>query len=189
MYIEIQDNNQNNLNENSRLITKYIVKSMSQITENLYLGNIYDAQNINKLLKLGIKKVLSLILDKQLLSYPQEIEHKIIYISDFPSENIIQYFGECLLFIDDNKKILVHCVAGASRSATIVIAYIMWKNQLEFKEAITYVKQIRPIINPNYGFEKQLKMFDELLKKNKYNINNINFKEVKYPRFFEECCY
>ena len=80
-------------------------------------------------------------------------------------------------------------MAGASRSATIVIAYMMWKNQLEFKEAITYVKQIRPIINPNYGFEKQLKMFDELLKKSKYNINSINFKEIKYPRFFEECCY
>ena len=169
--------------------SKYFIKNMSQVTENLYIGNIYAAQDMKKLLKVGIKKVLSLITDNQLLLYPADIEHKLICIPDLPRENIIQYFGECLLFIDDNKKILVHCVAGASRSATIVIAYIMWKNQLEFLEAIEYIKRIRPIINPNYGFIRQLKMFEELLKKNKYNIHTINFKEVKYPRVFEDCCY
>lgn len=182
------NNNKQNINDNNQYSPKCFIKQMTQITENLYLGNIYDAQNINKILKLGIKKVLSLITDKQLLFYPKEIEHKLICIPDFPRENIIQYFGECLLFIDDNKKILVHCLAGASRSATIVIAYIMWKNQLEFFEAINYVAQIRSI-NPNYGFVKQLKIFDELLKKNKYNIHSINFKEVKYPSFFDNCCY
>ena len=170
-------------------VSKPILTPLSQITENLYLGNLYDAQNISNLLKIGIQKVLSLITDPQLLYYPKEIEHKLIKINDFPRENIIQYFGECLLFIEDNRKILVHCVAGASRSATIVIAYLMWKNQLDYKESAKFVEQIRPCINPNYGFVRQLEIFEKLLKKHKYNINTINFKGITYPRFFEECCF
>ena len=51
------------------------------------------------------------------------------------------------------------------------------------------IEQIRPIINPNYGFVRQLEIFEELLKKNKYDIHSINFKEIKYPRVFEECCF
>ena len=170
-------------------VSRPVLAPLSQITENLYLGNLYDAQNISYLLKIGIQKVLSLITDPQLLYYPKEIEHKLIKINDFPRENIIQYFGECLLFIEDNRKILVHCVAGASRSATIVIAYLMWKNQLDFKESAKFVEQVRPCINPNYGFVRQLQIFDKLLKQHKYNINTINFKGITYPRFFEECCF
>ena len=181
------DPNYQNINDIDIIKSSY--RPMSQITANIYLGNLFDAQNIQKLLKLGIKKVLSLITDTQLLKYPDEIEHKLIKIEDYPKENIIQYFYECLLFIDDNKKVLVHCVAGASRSATIIVAYIMWKNQLEYSEAIKLVEQIRPIICPNYGFIRQLEMFEKLLKKNKYNIHSINFKEIKYPRVFEECCF
>ena len=188
----IIDNNNFVNNEsipNSLNISKPILPPLSQITENLYLGNLYDAQNISNLLKIGIQKVLSLITDPQLLYYPKEIEHKLIKINDFPRENIIQYFGECLLFIEDNRKILVHCVAGASRSATIVIAYLMWKNQLDYKESAKFVEQMRPCINPNYGFVRQLQIFEKLLKQHKYNINTINFKGITYPRFFEECCF
>ena len=188
MYTNI-DINQNNENNGNKIMEKMFSTPMSQITDTIYLGNLYNAQNIKTLLQLGIKKVLSLITETQLLSYPKEIEHKLICIPDFPRENIIKYFYECLLFIDDNKKVLVHCVAGASRSATIIVAFIMWKNQLEYSEAIKLVEQIRPIICPNYGFIRQLEIFEKLLKKNKYNIHSINFKEIKYPRLFEECCF
>ena len=175
--------------ESQLMINKKYLRPLSQITENIFLGNIYDAQNKDKLIKLGITKVLSLITDSQLLFYPKTIEHKLIIIQDLPRENIIQYFGECLLFINDDKKILVHCFAGASRSATIIIAYLMWKNQLDYVESCNILQKIRPIIYPNYGFVRQLKIFDKLLKKNKYNLSSINFKDIKYPRFFEECCF
>ena len=184
-------NEQNTININKNIIDAYksTIRPMSKITNNIYLGNIYDAQNIEKLLEMGIQKVLSLITETELLKYPPEIEHKLINIEDFPRQNIIQYFGECLLFMEDNKKVLVHCMAGASRSATIIIAYLMWKNQLDFMEAVTLLEQIRPIISPNYGFVRQLQMFEKLLKKNNYNINTINFKEIKYPRIIQECCF
>ena len=94
---------------------------------------------------------------------------------DYDSENIIQYFGECLKFIKGEEKVFVHCAAGESRSATIVIAYLMWKNKMVFDKAYDFVRQKRPRIYPNFGFRQQLQMFEKLLLENGFNISNIYF--------------
>ncbi len=54
---------------------------------------------------------------------------------------------------------MVHCAAGISRSATIVIAYIMSATQLTLEETLNLVKLARPPIDPNPGFRKQLQEF------------------------------
>ena len=100
---------------------------LDEIKENIYLGNYEASENIQKLKELGIKKVLSLIRYYKGPNYEDEgIIHKWYDVYDFEDQNIIQYFGECFNFIKGEEKILVHCMAGASRSATIVIAYLMW---------------------------------------------------------------
>ena len=110
---------------------------------------------------------------------PHEFIHKSIDVDDDFRTNIICHFKECILFIEGKDKIFVHCAAGMSRSPTIVIAYIMWKRKLRLNEAIKFVKEKRSIISPNDNFMNQLKIFEELLIKNDYNINNINFKKIK----------
>jgi len=59
-------------------------------------------------------------------------------------------------YLSDNKQVLVNCFAGISRSATIVIAYLMYKNKWDVYTALAYVRSKRFIINPNYGFICQL---------------------------------
>ena len=154
---------------------------MDEITSNLYLGNKASSKDIKKLKELGIKKVLSII-DFSSPKYSEEdnIIHKKISVSDTFTQNIIKYFGECLNFIKGEEKILVHCVAGSSRSATIVIAYIMWSKKMNFSKAFNFVKDKRPIIYPNTGFVEQLKMFEKELIKNDYNIDKIKFNEIKW---------
>lgn len=56
-------------------------------------------------------------------------------------------------------KVLVHCIMGISRSATITIAYLMIKKGLRAKEAVEKVKKARDI-RPNNGFLKQLAQLD-----------------------------
>ena len=67
-------------------------------------------------------------------------------------------------YTEDNLKnggnVLVHCVAGISRSASVVLAYLMWKENMSFEEALEYLKGLRPIVEPNDGFVKQLKDFE-----------------------------
>ena len=132
-----------------------------------------------KLKQLGIKKVLTVMSAFGNHYSPHEFIHKSIDVDDDFRTNIICHFKECILFIEGKDKIFVHCAAGMSRSPTIVIAYIMWKRKLRLNEAIKFVKEKRSIISPNDNFMNQLKIFEELLIKNDYNINNINFKKIK----------
>ena len=152
---------------------------IDQITETIYLGNIDAAFNKKKLKQLGIKKVLTVMSAFGNHYSPHEFIHKSIDVDDDLRTNIICHFKECILFIEGKDKIFVHCAAGMSRSPTIVIAYIMWKRKLRLNEAIKFVKEKRSIISPNDNFMNQLKIFEELLIKNDYNINNINFKKIK----------
>ena len=82
--------------------------------------------------------------------------------------------------MEGNEKVLVHCWAGASRSATIVIVYIMWKYKTSAEDAINYVLQKRTSVLPNSGFQKQLKIFEKLLKDNQYDIDRIDFYNINW---------
>ena len=166
-----------------------MLNDIDEIIENLYLGNFSASENIQQLKDLGIKKVLSVIDFNDFPNYKDEnIIHKSVEVSDFDYQNIIQYFGECLNFIKGEEKVLVHCMAGASRSATIVIAYLMWIQKMKFDDALHFVKSKRPIVYPNDGFQKQLKIFEKLLEDNNYDIDKINFSEIKWEPtpFFDE---
>jgi hypothetical protein len=64
-------------------------------------------------------------------------------------------------------------MAGASRSATIMIAYLMYKKNLRLGESFQTVKKIRSLISPNGTFKKELKAYQELIDGNKIDQVNI----------------
>ncbi|XP_056602050.1 dual specificity protein phosphatase 26-like [Triplophysa dalaica] len=78
---------------------------------------------------------------------------------DLETFNISVLFKPAAEFIHtalmEEGKILVHCWAGVSRSATIVSSYLMLKQNMTLKEAINTVKEKRGIL-PNRGFLRQL---------------------------------
>ena len=154
---------------------------MDLIADNIYLGNIIYAKDINNLKKEGITKILS-VMDNNAPEYKEEdkINQKIIEVADLPVVNILKYIGDCLNFMEGKDKVLVHCTAGASRSACIVIAYIMWKDKKKYKDAFNLVVKKRSSVFPNYGFQEQLKKFEKILEDNEYNINKIDFKNIKW---------
>lgn len=53
----------------------------------------------------------------------------------------------------------MHCHVGVSRSATVVLAYLMLRENLPLVEAICAVKNNRGVI-PNRGFLRQLIKLD-----------------------------
>ena len=55
-------------------------------------------------------------------------------------------------------------VAGASRSATMVIGYLMWRDHAPFVDVHQRVRSARPTVNINEGFQQQLVRFEHDLK-------------------------
>jgi protein-tyrosine phosphatase len=63
--------------------------------------------------------------------------------------------------IEAGGKVLVHCMAGISRSVSVVIYYIMKKYNVSFDKAYQLVTVKRSIANPNQSFRLQLKGYEE----------------------------
>jgi protein tyrosine phosphatase (PTP) superfamily phosphohydrolase (DUF442 family) len=134
-----------------------------KITDNLYISDYYESIKYDELKNLGIKQILSI--GKELPEHnTNEFKLKHIKIDDSSDVNIMQYFEDAHNFIDQGST-LVHCYAGISRSASIIISYLM-KQGMTYEEAYNYVKERRPIINPNRGFKKQLMKYELYLKSN-----------------------
>ncbi len=50
----------------------------------------------------------------------------------------------------------MHCSQGVSRSAALVIGYLMWKLGQPYDEVYQAVKAMRGVANPNIGFTCQV---------------------------------
>ena len=151
---------------------------IDKITDKIFLGDLEGSKDYEYFLKEKINNVLSVIDNPPKYSDDKNINHKIIKMDDLFTENIIKIFKECIEFIDKADKIYIHCTCGVSRSATIVIAYLMWKTHSDFKVVYFFIKKRRPEIDPNNGFRRQLNLFHKLLVDNNCDLNKINFDSI-----------
>lgn len=130
----------------------------------LYLGS-QDAVSMENILKYKFSHILSIGIDCGLKDYPPDLTLLHVACLDLPETSLQQegVFSTSFEFIEvarlSNGRVLVHCNAGVSRSATIVIAYLMQYNDMDFNTAYKYVKSKRECIQPNPGFLKQLQEF------------------------------
>lgn len=133
------------------------------IKEKLFLGSADDALNEQWINSNSIKLIITIMNEPieyinkiKSLAHSNNIEHYIFSISDMPNENILENIHEIYKMIDMYDKVLIHCMFGISRSATITIAYVMLKNKLYLDDATRIVLKGRNFIFPNDGFITQL---------------------------------
>ena len=106
---------------------------------------------------------------------------KCINIADNSDQLISKFFDEAYAFIDEARRkrcnILIHCLAGISRSPTFAIAYLMRVKSLHWKDAYDLVKKSRPQIDPNLSFMGQLRTYNKTLREeSKVDHNEIPAK-------------
>ena len=159
------------------------------IPNKLYLGNNESAKNLEILQK---HHITSILICGYFLSefFPGQFIYKTLEIQDNEYEIIINSLIKGIEFIESNKTILVHCREGISRSSTIVIGYIMYKEKKSYNEAENFVREKKDDIKPNENFVKQLKEFEDIIKVCKYDIKMIkefcrNFTGNKYKQKIE----
>ena len=70
----------------------------------------------------------------------------------------MKHFAPSVRFIkealENGGSVFVHCYAGVSRSATMVIAYLMQEHNMNMYQAISLTKAKRPVVFPNPGFQQ-----------------------------------
>jgi hypothetical protein len=139
---------------------------MSEIIPgSLYLGNLEDALfnsgAFDRVLTVGGPELAAV--QPSLPAFKPKLW---LRIPDDPSAAPVLFENMCRLleFVHEGvrrgERVLVHCYAGVSRSATVVLSYLLKYEGMSLRQAWEHVQQRRPIINPNAGFVAHLKLFE-----------------------------
>ena len=151
---------------------------MNEILPRLFLSNKSASEDLPLRQLRGITHIITVMSTytdeyNQIvtLSQPREyfdtrmnVKRLIIPVDDIPSTNLIHYFPHTTSFIQSalsqpRASVLVHCLAGASRSPTIVASYLIQQHHLSPAEALRKIKSVRPQVRPILAFLDQLEVF------------------------------
>ena len=130
-------------------------------------------------INLDLIKNLAKELNIELIHYP---------IKDFDSNDLLNKLkeGGDLLYdlLNKGKIVYVHCTAGMSRAAAIVIIYLVLYENFNVESAKKFCKKYRPVICPNYDvinkIAQKYRPGSEMLEKNNSNINiNDEWKKLR----------
>lgn len=89
-----------------------------------------------------------------------------IAVDDTEEEDLLQSFQIGVEYIREGLAaggvVLVHCIAGVSRSCTMVAAYLMVVDGMSAEEAVASIRLKRRVVQPNDGFLQQLVAWQEM---------------------------
>ncbi|XP_053956699.1 dual specificity protein phosphatase 19 [Anastrepha ludens] len=126
----------------------------------LYLGS-QDAVNSENITAYNLTHILSVGIETPPI-VGKQVEIQFLPCLDLPETKILEnIIPQANAFINKaklaNGRVLVHCNAGVSRAASVVIGYLMLERDMLFEDAYALVKSQRECIQPNAGFIEQLK--------------------------------
>ncbi|KAF2069722.1 hypothetical protein CYY_008963 [Polysphondylium violaceum] len=154
---------------------------VTRIFPGFYLGSV-PAVNRSNLDDHGITHIVS-VLNGFKPKWTNMYKYLHIDIIDTPSAELYQYFEKTFEFIEKGRQegnVLVHCFAGISRSATVVVAYIMRKLKISLEDALGLVTDARPIVCPNEGFMKQLQKYEAEIKASTIKAKTTSQSKIYY---------
>jgi protein-tyrosine phosphatase len=138
----------------------YSGTAVNRITDWVYLGDIHDAANHERLDALNIGSILKLTHSDPEQPYPENIELRTVSMIDGPQndEATMRTAVEELLELRANHEpVFVHCTAGASRSVSVAAAAISVHREIPLAEAFELVEERRPVSQPHPALVKQAK--------------------------------
>ncbi|XP_012615749.1 dual specificity protein phosphatase 13B isoform X3 [Microcebus murinus] len=150
-----------------------LLNHINEVWPNLFLGDAYAARDKSKLTQLGITHIVNVAAGKFQVDTGAKfyrgmpLEYYGIEADDNPFFDLSIYFLPIARYIRTalsipQGRVLVHCAMGVSRSATIVLAFLMICENMTLVEAIQTVQAHRDIC-PNTGFLRQLQVLDNRL--------------------------
>jgi hypothetical protein len=137
-----------------------------KIIDGLYLGCSNTANDTKSLERLGIAAILNVAKE-----CPIDGAHDLRSMSKIKfdwthDEDLCNTIDKAIEIISHCQRhkvpILVHCLQGVSRSAALIIGYVMKSKQLNCMEAYAFVKHRAPQISPNVSLMAHLHQCEKL---------------------------
>eukprot|EP00004_Rigifila_ramosa_P016248 TRINITY_DN3832_c0_g1_i1.p2 TRINITY_DN3832_c0_g1~~TRINITY_DN3832_c0_g1_i1.p2 ORF type:complete len:159 (+),score=37.17 TRINITY_DN3832_c0_g1_i1:3-479(+) len=134
------------------------------VIDMLYIGDMHTSADLPHLQSIGITHIC-VVADLLECHYPEHFKYLTVRIDDDDTEDIMSHFDRCIEFIKEahttGGKVLVHCMAGMSRSASVCLAFLIQEKRMPFDQAYDLLREKRPIVHPNPGFVRQLLIWED----------------------------
>ncbi|KAM5294843.1 serine/threonine/tyrosine-interacting-like protein 2 isoform 1-T4 [Glossophaga mutica] len=145
---------------------------VDEVWPGVFIAEKSVAVNKSRLKRLGITHILNAAHGTGVYTGPEfysglDIQYLGLEVDDFPEVDISRHFRKATEFLDEalltyRGKVLVSSEMGVSRSAVLVVAYLMTFHHMAVLEALLTVRKKRAIY-PNDGFLRQLRELNEKL--------------------------
>ncbi|NWR73022.1 DS13B phosphatase, partial [Centropus unirufus] len=143
---------------------------VDEVWPNLYVGDLSVARDKEQLSRMGISHVVDAAAGRFHIDTGPKfyrdlpVDYYGVEAEDNPNFDLSIYFYPVARYIraalsSPRGKVLVHCAMGISRSATLVLAFLMICEGMSLADAIRTVRSHRGIC-PNSGFLRQLRELD-----------------------------
>jgi hypothetical protein len=150
--------------EEERRIVKSLLKSDPDLITDgpefsgkLFLGSQAVACRPDTLKAHGIKVILQILGEETPPRFPEDFEYHCFTFGDTPTTSLAPHLPRAVDLIHtaltQDKPVFVHCAAGVSRSASLIIGYLMTIKSWDYDTALKHVTERRPCVGPNEGFE------------------------------------
>lgn len=143
------------------------VHSYDEVYPGVILGDAKIAMDKATIGQLGVTHILNAAMGQKFnqINTSKHYYHDLslqfygINAIDIAGFKLYKFFEAAAEFIENalqsKGKVLVHCQQGLSRSATLVLAFLVTNRHVTLEEAVSMVRKHRPV-RPNDGFLKQL---------------------------------
>ncbi len=120
------------------------------LTEGIAVANLGVATDLGALTRHGIRAVVDASNRDGNPRYPAICYHD-VPIAD-PDERLAEFLPGVVAFIDEARRlgpVLLHCVAGISRSPALAICYLHERHGMSLLAALVHVRSRRPVADPH----------------------------------------
>lgn len=131
---------------------------MDRITDALYVGDLQDAGNPDRLRESSPTAVLKLSHSDPADPYPEDLSVREVPLIDGPQndyEDFVAAVDTLLDLLMDDYVVFVHCAAGASRSVSVAAAALALRRETSVETAVELIRERRPIANPHPHLREQ----------------------------------
>ncbi|VDK84011.1 unnamed protein product [Litomosoides sigmodontis] len=140
---------------------------LTQLVPGLFICGVSEL-NRDNVERNGITMIVNATSEVPNLKTLGDVARMKLWIDDTPETHIYPHLeavsDQIESVIADGGAVLVHCVAGVSRSTTICLAFLTKYRCRTLRDAYFLMLSKRPLVRPNIGFWKQLIQFEQEIK-------------------------